>query len=80
MLTLIERIKLLDLQIPRIKKWSEWSAEHLPSGRASYCPVNKEKFRHEGAVYNFLQKSIIQTGKFPTELPILAHQKMLKIQ
>jgi len=66
MLTLIERIKLLDSLIPKIKKWSEWSAEHLPSGRVSYCPVNKEKFRHNHAVYKFIQESIIQTGEFPT--------------
>jgi|LWDU01.1.fsa_nt_gi hypothetical protein len=66
MLTLIERIKLLDSLTPKITKWSEWSAEHLPSCRPSYHPVNKEKFRHEHAVYKFIQKSIIQTGEFPT--------------
>ena len=66
MLTLIERIKLLDSLKPKIDKWSEWSAEHLPSCRPSHHPVNKEKSRHEHAVYKFIQKSIIQTGEFPT--------------
>ena len=66
MLTLIERIKLLDSLKPKIDKWSEWSTKHLPSCRPSHHPVNKEKSKHKHAVYQFIQKSIIQTGELPT--------------
>jgi hypothetical protein len=66
MSTLIERIKLLDSLKPKVEKWSEWSVEHLPSCRPSHHPVNIEKSRHRGAISEFIRKSVIQTGEFPT--------------